>query len=324
MIAIHPEDWATVIGRDLADFIGSGGAMVRFAVGQSVNDLVYARETLKQLADDSELEFFYVDGALTKLHFPNEILRSIAEQIDFRRLMTSFLFQAILDEGYEIPLGAEDFVLRDVAGMNDLLPEKVHGVVNARMKSGIMRDRRLMRDVRYALWAIAREVLRGTPSELASDIPKRWLCGEVPSIRDLRDFGIVQKVNRHNARGLLRSVLTWLPASLLNGSIVFVNALRLAEARNLRDGKVYYTRSALSDVYEVMREFIDETDDMKHVLLVFAMPPEFLSIDPRGRGMGAYQALQFRVTGFSEATLPNPLSNTVLLSRGAQRRTFSA
>ena len=70
-----------------------------------------------------------------------------------------------------------------------------------------------------------------------------------------------------------------------------------------------------------MREFIDETDDMSHVLLVFAMPREFLSVDPRGRGMGAYQALQFRVSSFP-ATVPNPLSNMVLLDAHAERRRF--
>lgn len=324
MIPLHPDDWTKVIGQDLAEFVGSGGAMVRFMVCEHPSDLAYARRSLESLAEGSKLHFFQVDGSRTRLHYPNEILAAVAEQIDFHRLMSSFLFQAVIDEGYEIPAGAEDFVIREIAGMNEVLPKDVRGVINARIRSDIMRDRRLVRDVRYALWATARDVLHGAPSRVVGDIPKRWLASQVPSIRELRDFGIVQKVNRYNARGLLRSLLTWLPASQWNGSIVFVDAMRLAEPRNLRDGTTYYTRAALSDVYEVMREFIDETDDMSHVLMVFAMPSDFQSIDPRGRGMGAYQALQFRVTSFAEATLPNPLSNMVLLSKGAQRRSFSA
>lgn len=324
MIPLHPDDWAEVIGQDLADFVGAGGAMVRFMVSDEPAVLAHARRSLQSLATESKLHFFHVDGSQVRLHYPNEILAAVAAQIDFHRLMTSFLFQAVLDEGYEIPSGAEGFVIKDVAGVNEILPKDVHAVINARIRSDIMRDRRLIRDVRYALWAIAKDVLQGVRPDVAADIPKRWLAGRVSSIRELRDFGIVQKVNRYNARGILRSALTWLPASQWNGSIVFIDAVRLAEPRNLRDGKVYYTRAALSDVYEVMREFIDETDDMSHVLMVFAMPPEFLSVDPRGRGMGAYQALQFRVTGFAEATLPNPLSNMVLLSKKAQRRSFSA
>lgn len=323
-IPLHPDDWAAVIGDDLADFVGAGGALVRFVVGDSPVDVVHARRALQGLADRSKLHFFDVDGSQTRLHYPNDILAAIAEQIDFRELMTSFLLQAVIDEGYEVPNGTAEFVMRDIATMNDLATRDIHEIINARIRSGIMRDRRLVRDVRYALWAIAREVLRGVPADLAGDVPERWLRSKVSGVRELRDFGIVQKVTRYNARGLLRSILTWLPTSQWNGSIVFINALQLAHPRNLRDGKVYYTRSALSDVYEVMREFIDETDDMSHVLLVFAMPREFLSIDPRGRGMGMYQALQFRVNTFPEATMPNPLSNMVLLSTSGARRSFSA
>jgi hypothetical protein len=214
--------------------------------------------------------------------------------------------------------------MQDIAAINHVVPRNIHEIINARIRSGIMRDRRLVRDVRDALWAIARDVLQGKHPGSGVGIPERWLRSSISGVRELRDFGIVQKVTRYNARGLIRSILTWLPTSRWNGSIVFVNALQLAHAKNLRDGKVYYTRAGLSDVYEVMREFIDETDDMSHVLLVFAMPREFLSIDPKGRGMGMYQALQFRVSSFPEAVLPNPLSNMVLLDAKAERRSFSA
>jgi hypothetical protein len=324
LIPLHPDDWAAVITDDVPDFVGGGGALVRFVVGETVTAKARAKHLLESLGASSKLHFFDVDGSKTRLHFPNDLLGAVAEQIDFHKMMTAFLFRAVLEEGYEVPNDTTDFVLRDIAEMNRVAPRDVYSVVNTRIRSAIMQDRRLVRDVRYALWAIAREVLRGTPPEVASDVPRRWLQGKVSSIRELREFGIVQKVNRYNARGILRSILTWLPTSEWNGSIVFVDATRLAFPRNLRDGTIYYTRVALSDTYEVMREFIDDTDDMSHVLLVYAMPPEFLSLEPRGRGMGSYQALQFRVNGFPEATRPNPLSNLVVLDERAQRRAFPA
>ncbi|MCK0173887.1 BREX system ATP-binding domain-containing protein [Mycolicibacterium sp. F2034L] len=324
MIALHPDDWASVIGEDLAEFVGAGGALVRFVVGDAPTDIALARRALVDLADQSQLHFFDVDGSITRLQYPNDILASIAEQIDFRREMTSFLLQAVIDEGYEVPPGSEQFSMQEIAAVNDVIPRNIREIINARIRSGIMRDRRLVRDVRYALWAIAGDVLNGRHVGAEGGVPERWLRGQITGVRELRNFGIVQKVSRYNARGLIRSILTWLPTSGWNGSIVFVNALQLAHAKNLRDGKVYYTRAALSDVYEVMREFIDETDDMNGVLMVFAMPREFLSIDPRGRGMGIYQALQFRVSSFPEANLPNPLSNMVVLSSSGERRAFSA
>ena len=324
MIPLHPDDWSAVISADLPEFVGAGGALVRFVVGETPGAAARAKESLKALASSAELHFFDVDGSETRLHFANDLLAAVAAQIDFREVMTSFLTQAVVDEGYRVPFDTSEFVLRDIADLNGVESRTVHKVINTRIRSAILHDRRLVRDVRYALWATAREVLRGVTPEVASDVPRRWLRGAVSSIRELRAFGIVQKVNRYNARGILRSLLTWLPTSTWHGSIVYVDATRLAAPRNLRDGTIYYTRAALSDTYEVMREFIDDTDDMSHVLLVYAMPPEFLSVDPRGRGMGAYQALQFRVNGFPEATHPNPLSNLVVLGERAQRRAFTA
>ncbi|MGO9733517.1 hypothetical protein [Mycobacterium sp.] len=324
MIPLHPEDWAAVIQTDLPDFIGGGGALVRFVVGESPASTVRAKELLKELAVSSTLHFFEVDGSATRLHFANDLLGAVADQIDLYDAVKSFLLQTLIAEGYAVPGDISNFALRDIAELNGVAPKDIHAIVNGRIRSAIMRDRRLVRDVRYALWAVAREVLRGTPPDSASDVPRRWLQSAVSSIRELRDFGIVQKVNRYNARGILRSILTWLPNSKCNGSIIFVDAARLAAPRNLRDGTIYYTRAALSDTYEVIREFIDDTDDMRHVALVYAMPREFLSVDPRGRGMGAYQALQFRVNSFPEATLPNPLSNLVVLGERAERRSFSA
>ena len=228
MIALHPDDWVAVIAEDLADFIGAGGAMVRFAVGESPHDIVQARQALSSLAGEQKLHWFDVDGSEVRLHFPNEILAAVAEQIDFYELMTSFLLKAVVDQGYQIPDGAREFVTRDIADLNNCTPNEVHAVINERIRSAIMRDRRLLRDVRYALFAIAREVLRGVPSGVAGDVPKRWLINKVSGIRELRDFGIVQKVTRYNARGLLRSILTWLPGSESNGSIVFIDAQQLA------------------------------------------------------------------------------------------------
>jgi hypothetical protein len=324
LIPVHPEDWAQLVSADVPDFVGGGGALVRFVVGETPAVQARTKTLLKSLGGASKLHFFDVDGSETRLHFPNDLLGAIAGQIDFHEVMTSFLMRAVLEEGYEVPTGATDFVLQDIADTNRVAAGDVRTVINERIRSAIMRDRRLVRDVRFALWAIAREVLRGVPAEIAGDVPRRWLQSQVSSIRELREFGIVQKVNRYNARGILRSLLTWIPTSDWRGSIVFVDATRLASPRNLRDGTTYYTRTALSDTYEVMRQFIDDTDDMSHVLLVFSMPPEFLSLEPRGRGMGVYQALQFRVNGFPEATRPNPLSNLVVLHDRAQRRQFLA
>ena len=55
MTALHPDAWAAVLGEDLAEFVGAGGAMVRFAVGESPRDIAHAKRSLEELAVESPL-----------------------------------------------------------------------------------------------------------------------------------------------------------------------------------------------------------------------------------------------------------------------------
>ncbi len=49
------------------------------------------------------------------------------------------------------------------------------------------------------------------------------------------------------------------------------------------------------DAYEVLRQFIDDTDNLHACLVIVAPEAEFLEIDMPARGMGCYEALKFRV-----------------------------
>jgi hypothetical protein len=47
------------------------------------------------------------------------------------------------------------------------------------------------------------------------------------------------------------------------------------------------------DAYEVLRQFIDATDELRGVLLIGVVPPELMTDE--SRGLPAYTALQLRV-----------------------------
>lgn len=323
MIPLHPQDWARVVGDDLIEFIDLGGALVRFVVTETSHETTLIRELLRELAVGEDLHFFEVDGARSRLHFANDLLGAVAEQLDLRTVTTSFLHTALADTRYSTPVDTSSFSVQNIARANGVQPAEIVPIINQRIRSRIIEDKRLVRDLRFGLWAMATEMMLGAQAGAAIDVTTRWLTGASLLIKDLREFGIVQKIDRYNARSVLHSLFTWLPASGSRGAIVYVDAVSLTNARRGRRGDIFYTRPALSDAYEVMREFIDDTDEMHNVMIVFNMSEEFLSVDPSGRGMGAYQALQHRVTTFSEATLPNPLANLVLLSVDADRHRFS-
>lgn len=81
----------------------------------------------------------------------------------------------------------------------------------------------------------------------------------------------------------------------LSGLVVIVNADRLTLASNPRDGYFHYAKGALLDTYEVFRQFIDSLDHLEGFFMAIVPDREFLNDEPGSRGVGAYEALKFRV-----------------------------
>ena len=118
-----------------------------------------------------------------------------------------------------------------------------------------------------------------------------------------------------NARHFFESALSWICLAEWPGLVLVIDIRRVTVARNPRDGGLYYTKSAVLDTYEVLRQYIDGTDRLVNCLIVVVADPEFLDDDPTGRGMGAYEALKFRVFDeIRDRELANPMAALVRLA----------
>jgi hypothetical protein len=82
---------------------------------------------------------------------------------------------------------------------------------------------------------------------------------------------------------------------------------------------LFYTKAAVMDSYEVLRQFIDDMDNLDGCLMVVAPSVDFLEIDMPTRGMGCYEALKFRVYDeIRDRDLVNPMASLVRLSGSKQ------
>ena len=92
-----------------------------------------------------------------------------------------------------------------------------------------------------------------------------WLRGELRTITALRPALIYSRIGRHNARSMLASAAALLAAQH-RPLVVYLDLARLAEARRppaqARTG-LYYSKAAVLDAYEVLRQFIDATDELR-------------------------------------------------------------
>jgi hypothetical protein len=86
-------------------------------------------------------------------------------------------------------------------------------------------------------------------------------------------------------------------------------------SRNLEDRGIYYTKAALLDSYEVLREFIDGADRVSGFLMVVLPGAAFL--EDHSRGLSAYEALKFRVFDeIRDKRLVNPMGSLVRIASG--------
>src|SRR6266536_1248455 len=102
-----------------------------------------------------------------------------------------------------------------------------------------------------------------------------WLKGERVALALLRRSLIYGRIGRHSAQAMLTSLASWLPRVGHGGLVLDIDLARLAVGRRppveQREG-VYYSKAAVLDAYEVLRQLIDATDVLSAAMVV-ACPP---------------------------------------------------
>src|SRR5207249_3878559 len=154
----------------------------------------------------------------------------------------------------------------------------------------------MVQEFRTAMLRLCQAQLRtGQVADAEHTAVLDWLSGDLRQISVLKSALIFRRVARHNARQLLFSLAHWLAANGRAGLLLELDIRRLGQARRPvaeeRSGH-YYTKTAVLDAYEVLRQLVDNTDELSHCCVVVTAAPEFVT-DPY-RGVDAYQALKLR------------------------------
>jgi len=321
-----PQDWLEIVRNEyLRDFVRRGGATVKFVVpveGVGADDLVRG---LRGAADEEGFAFASVDAESTKIHMIDKVFCEVARQVDWDELAYSFVSNLFAENRYKVPTSRNEFDVRTVARLNDLAESQVRIDFRQWLTQRLYRAYSLCQEFRIAMMRLC--VAQLDPADVAeilNDSIKEWLRGELRFISAVKDALIFQRIGRHNARHMLFSLAHWLHLAGRSGLLLTLDISRYAVARRPSepDGSLYYSRSAVWDVYEVLRQFIDATDELDYCLVVVIAAPEFLADERRGLNM--YHALRTRIADeVRDRHRPNPLSSLIRLSHasGAAART---
>lgn len=173
-------------------------------------------------------------------------------------------------------------------------------------------DPRLARDFRAAMIALCLSRLDPQGDSGIGNTPvHQWLCGEKPPLPMLREFDITTRINRSNARAMFVSLCHFLRKA---GSAGLLLSIDLRAATRRGDGGIRYSPSATMDLYEVLRELIDDLEHLPGLFLLGLADQGLISGD-KWRTLDAYKALEMRIwPDVRPGDRQNPLAPLVMVS----------
>ena len=296
-IGLGPEEYADFVGKEyLGDYVRSGGAAVRFVVAG--DDGVGARwhHNLAGAADAEGYLYVAVDAEEHRVHLVDQVFAAVARQVDWTELARRQVRAGWESLGLR-PAAPDDLAVGYVAAHHDVdVPEAARSI-RRYLETTLLRDPTLDREFRMAALRLCQaELATGEVLNAERDAVLAWLRVEPVALRLLRSALLHGRVARHNARSLLVSLAAWRARLTGTGIVLDLDLSRLAVTRrpplDQRSGH-YYSKAAVLDVYEVLRQLVDATDQLRSAFVAVTVPPVLVTDETRG--LPAYSALHLRV-----------------------------
>jgi len=311
---IQPQEWLRFIEREyLTSFIRNGGSSVKFAVALDQRSGRCIRDGLVHSAQQLGYVVAKVNAADTKVHMMDEVFLRTAEQLKWNGLSQEVIRSLAAQAGYAWPEHLKDDVplFEQIASASAVEPQLVLLDLKKQIATRVFKERRLAKDFRVAMthFCLA-ELSGGQDGAITIRTLTDWLTGRNKTIGAVKPYQIFRKINRATARYFFESMVHWVRLAGHPGILLLMDTARLMLPRDPDDRGLYYTKAAVLDAYEVLRQFIDGADRVSGYFMVVLPSTAFL--EDHTRGLSAYEALKFRVFDeIRDKRLVNPMASLV-------------
>ena len=251
---------------------------------------------------------------------PQEIFYRIATQIDWRMLARRVLLKLSRNVGYStdnIDPQPESPIIGAIEAANMVAENMIALELRKNVFTDIAQNAKMSRDFRVAMTHLCLTEMGGAGKNQEAVPLIDWLTGVNRRVSNVKSYSIYNSITRTNAKYLFESLLYWIRFVGYTGTVVLLNNSRVTLRKNPRDGLLFYSRPAVLDHYELLREFIDGTDRLEGLLMVVLPSGAFLDDDNSrsNKGFGIYDALKGRISDeVRDRSQGNPLSTLVRLA----------
>ncbi len=316
-LSINSYDWLDFLESEyLAGFIKDGGAAIKFAVPLEEDIAATLSFEIKARARQRGYVVAHVDAGLTRVHMVEQLFFAVADQIPWRESVQRVVERLTEAERYAPPAPGDGPLFRRLADSNGLDADLLLSDLRRKVQAKVFGHKRLAKDFRVAMTQLANAELVGADeATMVYGVLTDWLCGRNRAVSAVKPYHIFTRITRANARYLFESLLAWLAFAGYSGLVLTIDISRISVVRNPKDERLHYSKAGVLDALELLRQFIDATDRLDNCLIVVVPDPKFLDEEIDGRGIGAYEALKFRVYDeVRDRRLVNPMASLVRLT----------
>ena len=304
---MSPQEWLKVLkSAYLQGFIGQGGSSVKFVVVEEAQDTKTVVTGVGELAREEGFVAIEADSRQTKVQLIDLLFHQMAKKVDWEALAFECVKKLFQENNRHIPEQREECSWASLASMNNCDAATIQRDVNSWLESRLFQDFQMSREFRLAMIQLCLAQLdpSGRQSKEAEAI-QAWLRGELRQMAALKKMLIFQKVTRNNARDMIASFAHWVRVLGKPGVVLTIDISAFLDKKGAKASSLNYSPSAVMDAYEMLRQFIDGSDDMEGLLLVVVTPKTFLT-DQR-LGLNRYEALKLRIwDDVRDKSRPNP------------------
>jgi hypothetical protein len=302
--------WFSFIDEEyLRGFVRDGGSAIKFAVPLDDAFRTDILDGLSGLAAQAGYSVVKISAAETKIHLMDEVFFRTAEQVPWQILSRRFIAKLAADAGYEWTEDGDGPLYTRLAWKNQVDPQMLLLDLKKAIGNVVLKEPALSRDFRVAMAQLCIAELSGGQDGLtAVNVLTDWLTGRNRAVSAVKPYHIFRKINRSTARFFFESMVRWTRLNAFPGIVVLLDTQRLMLAHKPQDLSPFYSKAAVLDAYELLRQFIDGADNLEGFFMVVV--PDFDFLEDPNRGIGAYEALKFRVFDeIHDRNLANPMAS---------------
>lgn len=290
----------------LADYIAAGGSKVKFLTGRAGSGKTHALLLLLEEARRLDYVTVYIDARQVRLNKFDSIYQAVLDVVDVEALTTGYCSTVVEGLGYQagqIPPEQDFFSWAQAQGR---AAEPLRREIQERLDV-LYHDRKINHNFAMAFIQLCADhlgVRRLAPEQKV--ILADWLKGRPMPARVLKPLKIFTRVDRYNARHMMASFLYLLRLCGRRGLCAAVDNLEALLERG-PEGRAFYGKSARNEVYESLRQLVDDFAGFEGAFFVFAGRPELIH-DEKG-GFKSYEALWMRIQNEVSGSRPNKFAD---------------